>query len=603
MKQHGDSEFLRPPSGDLGIGEFLESSGRRVDIGDTVQTPSTNISMDTQTFTRNMKRKRETVGMGNIESSTLGSLPPTKRRIYNVRSDILQSIIQSIESYTTSGLDSITRGGGFKPFWNSQCRAVSENLWLPTGIDSRGLVQTSSSGSSIGMGGGLSISIRQRDPTPPKWTSRRISSQSSPSSPVESKDRDDITVLRNMKVRVYPTGPQRKWLIKTMHALRALRNEAIAQVNVGNVKPSELRKRMVSTKDRKCEFVTPETKHKWDAIDAVPATFRKNAMRKLMGEYTENFKRLRERSLTHFKMRFSSRKNKLGRVNIPLESQAFNRAKPFDDNFIYMFSRTPIGVDDEDKVIKFTRLKYKMDGSKKRRKKLPDPRAHDCQLVYEHPGRWYLLIPYDKAIKKTPAPYKDITMDPGTRSFQNFYSNDAGIAGTIDLCDRKTLLAKLVSKIRHYQSKRDGAKTRNESKFWSRRYNMGWSKLKNKTKDLHWKTIRFLVDNFEEIRVGDMGSEFIKRNKKMNKGVKNELSFLSHYSFRQRLLQQTAVRTIAVVAESFTSKTCCRCGVINDTLGSNKVFSCGSCGNVIDRDTNGAINIYIKDIVGLGQQV
>jgi len=132
---------------------------------------------------------------------------------------------------------------------------------------------------------------------------------------------------------------------------------------------------------------------------------------------------------------------------------------------------------------------------------------------------------------------------------------------------------------------------------------MSWNKVKSKTRDLHCKTVRFLVDNFGTIRIGDLGSEFIKINKKMNKDVKNEASFLSFYKFRQRLLEHSTTRTIVVVSESYTSKTCCKCGEVKSDLGSNKIFECGACNHVTDRDTNGAINIMIKDKVGLGQQV
>lgn len=262
-----------------------------------------------------------------------------------------------------------------------------------------------------------------------------------------------------------------------------------------------------------------------------------------------------------------------------------------------MLARTVIGKDEKGNDIKFEKLRYKMDGSKKRRKKLPDPSLHDSQIMYQHPNRWYMLIPFDKKVVKTKAPYKDVSLDPGTRTFQNIYSNDAGVAGSIDLENRGKILKKLYHKIKKCQRKRDKSTTHNMRKFWSKRYQMCWLKVKNKTTDLHAKTIRFLVDNFQEIRIGDMGAEFIKRNKIMKKHVKNDVSFLSPYKFRMRLLQHTTTRNISVVDEVYTSKTCCKCGVIKHKLKGEKVFECGSCGHTSDRDTNGAINIFIKDII------
>ena len=54
-----------------------------------------------------------------------------------------------------------------------------------------------------------------------------------------------------------------------------------------------------------------------------------------------------------------------------------------------------------------------------------------------------------------------------------------------------------------------------------------------------------------------------------------------------------AVRTITVVCESFTTKTCSRCGYINHNVGSSDDYHCPHCG-IIDRDTNGARCILIK---------
>jgi transposase len=75
---------------------------------------------------------------------------------------------------------------------------------------------------------------------------------------------------------------------------------------------------------------------------------------------------------------------------------------------------------------------------------------------------------------------------------------------------------------------------------------------------------------------------------------------LSHYSFQQRLLSKSEEYTnckVHIVDESYTSKTCGKCGEINTTLGSSKLFICGntSCRTELDRDCNGARNILIKN--------
>jgi putative transposase len=51
------------------------------------------------------------------------------------------------------------------------------------------------------------------------------------------------------------------------------------------------------------------------------------------------------------------------------------------------------------------------------------------------------------------------------------------------------------------------------------------------------------------------------------------------------------------VNESYTSKTCGKCGEINNKLGSQSIFKCKTCKIEIDRDINAARNICIKNSV------
>ena len=67
-----------------------------------------------------------------------------------------------------------------------------------------------------------------------------------------------------------------------------------------------------------------------------------------------------------------------------------------------------------------------------------------------------------------------------------------------------------------------------------------------------------------------------------------------HYRFRQRLIHKARQcgSKVVVVDESFTSKTYSSCGFIKSNLGASKVFHCDQCKCVMDRDANGAKNIF-----------
>jgi len=85
------------------------------------------------------------------------------------------------------------------------------------------------------------------------------------------------------------------------------------------------------------------------------------------------------------------------------------------------------------------------------------------------------------------------------------------------------------------------------------------------------------------------------RSKRKGKRV---LQALSHYSFRQTLLQKASVyqKDVRVVSEAYTTKQCNRCGFINWTIGSNETFSCKNCKVVCHRDVHSGRGIFIRSL-------
>ncbi|CAB4481490.1 unnamed protein product [Rhizophagus irregularis] len=71
----------------------------------------------------------------------------------------------------------------------------------------------------------------------------------------------------------------------------------------------------------------------------------------------------------------------------------------------------------------------------------------------------------------------------------------------------------------------------------------------------------------------------------------------SHYRFRQYLLHKVREYPhckVVICSEDYMSKTCSSCGLVNDKLGGSKIFKCGNCSFVLDRDINGARNILLR---------
>jgi IS605 OrfB family transposase len=187
---------------------------------------------------------------------------------------------------------------------------------------------------------------------------------------------------------------------------------------------------------------------------------------------------------------------------------------------------------------------------------------------------------------------KVISLDPGLRKIFVGYSPQG------DLLDIRgsDKIYELLAEIKNLKVARKLSQNTVEkdlNKYYERRT---WEKLKNCVDDLHWKTISFLVKNYDVIIVGDIKTKSCISNKgTLNKKSKQVLQQLSFHKFKQRLKWKANIagKKVILTNEMYTSKACCFCGKIND-VGSSEVYQC--CGDTIDRDLNGAINILIKTL-------
>ena len=125
-------------------------------------------------------------------------------------------------------------------------------------------------------------------------------------------------------------------------------------------------------------------------------------------------------------------------------------------------------------------------------------------------------------------------------------------------------------------------------------------KIQNRVTDMHWKTIKYLTDNYDCIRLGDMSSRDIvkKSSSVLSKIQKTSCLRTGYYVFQERLKFKCMERGInyKLVNEYNTSKTCSQCGLIKNDLGKKDIYECDRCKLKIDRDVNGARNIYFNSI-------
>lgn len=242
-------------------------------------------------------------------------------------------------------------------------------------------------------------------------------------------------------------------------------------------------------------------------------------------------------------------------------------------------------------------------GCMKYAEKLPNI-EFDCRVVLDH-GVWYVSIPVNMTIEAPKTKELIVSLDPGVRTFQTFYSPN--VCGSLGCSAWERLLRRCVALdgIKSKLTSKDlRAKSRRQLKLAANRISRQITWLRD---ELHWKVATFLAKSFRfvvipEFSAGEMSKK--SHRKIRNKTVRNMLT-QAHSLFRERLKQQAGKygSTVFVTSEAYTSKTCTRCGHEHTKLGGAEVFKCPDCGLTISRDINGARNILLRAMPDLADVV
>ena len=223
----------------------------------------------------------------------------------------------------------------------------------------------------------------------------------------------------------------------------------------------------------------------------------------------------------------------------------------------------------------------------------PIPEGHkDSRLVLSH-GRYHLAAPAVAQRRVSETQGRVAALDPGIRSFLTWFSeDDAGHIGKGDfgriqrLCAHLDDLLSRASKAGH-QRKRNMHRAADRLRL----------RIRNLVEELHHKAARYLVDNYDVILIPRFeSSDMVRRGARRlrRKSVRNLLTF-AHYRFRSFLQWKAEQmgKTVLVVNEAYTSKTCSWSGEMIGNLGGRKVVT-GSDGVRLDRDINGARGIFLR---------
>lgn len=468
-------------------------------------------------------------------------------------------------------------------------------MWYPTRTDSVGSASNSSTGYASSTTPVSWSKIRKY--VPRNRSSQRILWPSFMSSHAGTTDCDDtpapqtITKTRCQKIRLYPTPSQANTLRTWAKAARATYNTTLRLVNDKKVEPSnypELKKRVVSRRadDDQATLKLKET----------PADIRVRAILDLRDAFHTAragfFARLKKLKTQKNRWKKKKKKEKIKKRRRWKKRKAafivkYKSRRLTSDSF--GFEKKSVKVKNKQLFLFSSQTKFNMREGIRMGEDPRQPIDTCCRVQYYY-GRWYFLLPYKEDSPPEPRIDEFASLDPGVRTFQTYYSeSEAGEIGVdmepcLDAINRK--ISGIQARLQEAKALGDKVKAMKLRRAWHRAN----ARSSNLVSDLHWKTIKFLLDRYDAILAPRLNVQSLLQTN-LPAIVKARMVTQRHGEFINRLKIKAASRNKIVITdfeEHGTSMSCGLCGHINRHLGSSKEFKCGWCGFEVDRDINSA---------------
>lgn len=538
-------------------------------------TTSNNTS-NTEKIT--LKKKKQAT-LKSKKSATAESLPITKKTILKDKSHTCLKNIHNIESSQTLVQGSTLKEKDSEPCWSLHAKDISKKLWLPIETGCAALHSNWSNGSFKQMESNSWFSIKTWNHQD-NLNLQKTCCPSSTFSIVESMEKESTKKKKIpkkpppnavRKVQLFPDELSKKELVKWFGCVRATYNWTLSCIKkkpqAYKINAYWLRNRFIN----KCNI--PKDKQ-W--LLNTPKDVRYSAIVDLVQGYKLNFNKRKENSNFKFEMRFRSKK----------------------DNQSFTIPYTTIKPWDVEKGEVKMYPSYLKNALKFHCRNAPKEVKHDCKLVLDKLGRFYLCVPVfnnreNQTVKDSCTKVDWCALDPGIRTFMTAYSPTKGVCYQIGKND----ISRIYRLCLHLDKLIGKKKTKRVDKAIERLR----QRIHHLVDDVHWKTIHFLRNNFNNIILPPFNvSNMIRKvDRKIGKKSVRQMLTWRHYTFRQRLLMSLKDEhtQVHVRGEEYTSKTCTNCMNINYSLGGSKLYKCKKCKATIDRDVNGARNIFLKNVL------
>lgn len=222
-------------------------------------------------------------------------------------------------------------------------------------------------------------------------------------------------------------------------------------------------------------------------------------------------------------------------------------------------------------------------------KKYKLSRNETVSILYCSDIKKYYLLIGEKVVLKESKSQKYIAIDQGIKPFAACRTND-------ELINIGTNIANLVGKHINLIDTINNTKIMNKKQKRKKERKV-YLKIKNQINELHWKTIKYITDNYKNVIIGNLSmKDTTKKGKSKLSPELKKIGLMMRFSeFRRRLRYKCLINgiKIEIIDESYTSKVCSTCGNCKHELKGEKDYICKICNKIRNRDFNSTTNMIL----------
>ena len=471
-----------------------------------------------------------------------------------------------------------------RPFWNNKIDVLSKTIFLP--------YQFSDKNNNI-----IQDELFQNDFNKNKWFNSSFFNEANSNLRLYDinykPNNEKKEIVRTQKIRLYFNFIQREVINNFMSGYRYLYNRTISYFN--NLKNNNSFY-LINPKDEnsKIELINIEKPYNfynmvyillektpdWLNNFNMPSHLKRQAIEEAFYNFNKcmNMYKTKKRK---FKLDFKTKKDIYQTINI--EKQMISSKQILFPNYKI----------DNKKV--FTQNNINENLSKYN--------YCDSSITYNKIlNKYYLNLSYKKETIECKN-NKVCSIDPGVRNFVSLYSDNKIANIGINCNERINKLNKEIDIIKSRLSQKEyiGNNGKNYINTKKRKRQLRKAqerkqvKLSNIIKELHNQTSNYLTKNYSLIINTPFESQ--KMVQSLGKNTSRVMNNMSYYKFKIQLKGKCEERNVKmeIKEEYYTSKTCTYCGHIKNDLGYNKSYECNKCKIKLERDSNGARNILLRN--------